>query len=143
MKTDQMLYAVLRAILQVTIAIILIFGFYAAASKFYDYGYRIFTEPAVAIGSGREVKVSISEKMSAWKIGSYFEKEGLVKDGKLFALQYLLSEYREEVHGGDFLLNTNMTAEEMMKAMSEQGASALQTLETLQDEDGEEQEDDD
>ena len=40
-----------------------------------------------------------------------------MRDARLFALQYYLSEYREDVGPGTFDLSTAMTAEEMMQAM--------------------------
>ena len=55
--------------------------------------------------------------MSPLDIGKLFEGRGLVRDARLFALQYYLSEYREDVGPGTFDLSTAMTAEEMMQAM--------------------------
>ncbi len=83
----------------------------------YDYGYRIFTEEPVSAGNGRTVTVQVTEDMSAFDIGKLFESKGLVRDWKLFAMQYYLSEYKKDVEPGTFQLSTAMTAEEMMAAM--------------------------
>ena len=51
------------------------------------------------------------------EIGELFESRGLIRDAKLFVLQYYLSEYTKEVGPGTFELSTTMTVEEMMRAM--------------------------
>lgn len=117
MKKESIVGAVFGAIIRVLAAIAIIYLIYNGAYICYDYGYRIYTEPAVSQGAGREVTVTVTKDMSPFAIGKLFESKGLVKDGTLFALQYLLSENRAEVAPGTFVLSTAMTAEEMMAAM--------------------------
>lgn len=117
MKATNIIGAAAGAIFRVVAAIVIVYVIYRGAGICYDYGYRIFTESAVSAGEGRPVTVSITAEMSPWDIGELFESRGLVRDAKLFALQYYLSEYRKEVGPGTFELNTAMTAEEMMAAM--------------------------
>jgi len=45
------------------------------------------------------------------------EEKGLTRDATLFALQYLLSEYKEDIKPGTYEVSTAMTAEEIMAAM--------------------------
>ncbi len=118
MDGRKLVSAVLGTILKVIFAVVVIFIIYTGASTCYDYGYRIFTEPAVAIGEGRTVTVSVTEDMSPLDIGESFQEKGLVRDAKLFALQYLFSEYYQDVHPGTFELSSSMTSEEMMAVMS-------------------------
>ena len=68
-------------------------------------------------GEGRTVTVTITESMTPMEIGELFESRGLVRDAKLFIMQYYLSEYTKDVGPGTFELSTAMTAEEMMAAM--------------------------
>lgn len=110
--------AVLGTILRVVIAIAAVFVIYRGAMVCYDYGYRIFTEPAVSSGEGRTITVAITENMSVSEIGELFENKGLVRDAGLFTIQYYLSEFRKDVKPGVFELSTSMTAEEMMEAMA-------------------------
>lgn len=117
MKATNIIGAAAGAIFRVIAAIVIVYVIYRGAGICYDYGYRIFTESAVSTGEGRTVTVSITAEMSPWDIGELFESRGLVRDAKLFALQYYLSEYVKEVGPGTFELNTAMTAEEMMAAM--------------------------
>lgn len=123
MNSGNIISAVLGTILKVVVTIAVIFVIYRGATACYDYGYRIFTEPAVSTGEGRTVTVAITKDMSASEIGRMLEQKGLVKDAKLFSLQYLLSEFRKDVKPGVFELSTAMTAEEMMEAMASSGES--------------------
>lgn len=118
MKSGNLVGAVMGAILKIVTAIAVVYLIYTGAMKCYDYGYRIFTEPAVSSGAGRDVTVTVTEDMSPFDIGDLFYSRGLTRDAKLFALQYIFSEYYEDVGYGTFTLNTAMTAEEMMAVMS-------------------------
>ena len=117
MKVLNIIGAVAGAIFRLVAAIAVVYLIYQGAGICYDYGYRIFTESAVSTGEGRTVTVTVTESMSPMEIGDLFEKRGLVRDAKLFTLQYYLSEYFKDVGPGTFELNTAMTAEEMMAAM--------------------------
>lgn len=110
--------AVLGVILRVVFVVLAVYFIYKGALSCYDYGYRIFAEPAVSPGEGRTITVAITEDMTPSQIGELFEKKGLVKDGRLFMLQYYLSEFKDDVKPGVFELSTSMTAEEMMEAMT-------------------------
>lgn len=131
MKSGKLILAVLGAIMKVVVVIVAVMLIYQGATTCYDYGYRIFTEPAVSIGTGRTVTVTVSEDATAMELGELFASKGLVKDAKLFALQYLFSEYREDMIPGTYELSTAMTAEEMMEVMATpvddtQGTDVLQ-----------------
>ena len=117
MKVLNIISAVAGAIFRLVTAIAVVYLIYQGAGICYDYGYRIFTESAISAGEGRTVTVTITEKMSPMEIGELFESRGLVRDAKLFTMQYYLSEYRKEVGAGTFELSTAMNAEEMMAAM--------------------------
>ena len=117
MKAGNVISAVLGAIFRVVVTIAAVYIIYRGALLCYDYGYRVFTEPALSAGEGRKVTVAVTEDMSPTDIGRLLENKGLVRDGRLFTIQYYLSEYREDVGPGIFELSTSMTAEEIMAAM--------------------------
>ena len=117
MKVLNVAGAVAGAIFRLVVAIAVVYYIYQGALICSDYGYRIFTEPAVSSGEGRTVTVTITESMTPMEIGELFESRGLVRDAKLFIMQYYLSEYTKDVGPGTFELSTAMTAEEMMAAM--------------------------
>ena len=118
MKTTTVVGAVLGAIIRVLAVVAVVYLIYEGSVICYDYGFRIFTAPAMTTEErARTVRVTITSDMSAFDIGELFEDKGLVRDAKLFALQYYLSEYLKDVEPGVFELNTSMTAEDMMAAM--------------------------
>lgn len=120
MKATNIIGAVSGAIFRIVAIVIVIFVIYRGAEICYDYGYRIFTEPAMTTPEGgRTVTVSVTSDMSALDIGKLFESRGLIRDAKLFVLQYYLSEYTKDVRPGVFELNTSMTVEDMMAVMAE------------------------
>lgn len=118
MKSANVVGAVAGAIIRVVVAILVVYFVYRGSVICYDYGYRIFTEPAMTTGDGRVVTVTVTAEMSASDIGKLFESRGLVRDARLFTLQYYLSEYVKDVKPGVFELSTSMTAEEMMAVMA-------------------------
>ncbi len=118
MKTTSIVGAVLGAVFRVVTVVAVIYLIYQASEICYDYGYRVFTEPAMTSQDrARTVTVTVTSDMSPWDIGKLLESRGLVRDGKLFVMQYFLSEYLRDVGPGEFELNTSMTAEEIMAAM--------------------------
>ena len=126
MKATNLAGAVLGAILKVVFVVIVVYLVYTGASTCYDYGYRIFTEPAVSSGEGRKVTVTLTSDMSATEIGAVLQEKGLVRDSKLFALQYLLSEYKKDWKPGTYELSTAMDAEQMMAVMAGSGQTQTQ-----------------
>lgn len=122
MKGLNVAASVFGAIWRVAVVVLAAFVIYRGASICYEYGYRIFTEPAVETGEGKVVEVTITAAMTPKDIGELLEKKGLIKDGKLFIIQYYLSEFMKDVKPGTFNLSTAMTAEEMMKVMAQESA---------------------
>ncbi len=118
MKPANIIISVVGAIIRVALIVLAVYVVYRGALLCYDYGYRIFTEPAMSSGEGRTVTVAVTEDMSASDIGHLLENKGLIRDSKLFVLQYYLSEYLKDVKPGIFELSTSMTVEEMMEVMS-------------------------
>lgn len=124
MNTKQMIGAVFATVLKVAVSIIVIFVVYRTALVAYDYGYRIFTEPAMAMeGQGRDVQVEITMGKNVMQIGEILEEKNLIRDAKIFYIQNLLSEYKDELHPGVYNLNTSMTAREIMAIMAGDTAS--------------------
>lgn len=119
MKVTNIIGVVCGAIFRVATLVAVIYVICRGAAICYDYGYRIFTEPAMSTeANGRTVTVTVGSDMSPFDIGTLFESRGLIRDAKLFVLQYFLSEYREDVKTGVFELNTSMTVEDMMAVMA-------------------------
>lgn len=120
MNAKSLIAAVTGTVLKVAVAVLVILVIYRGAIAAYDYGYRIFEEPAMSSGDGRSVTVTITEDMSPQEMGQLFLSKGLIRDEKLFVLQYYFSEFQKELKTGDFELSTAMTVEEMMEAMTKE-----------------------
>ena len=120
MKTSNLVATVCSVILRVLIVIAVVFFIYRGAMFCYDYGYRIFAEPAVSAGEGRTVNVTITKEMSPKEMGALLLSKGLIRDDKLFVLQYYFSEFQKDVKPGSFELSTAMTVEEMLEIMATQ-----------------------
>ncbi|MCM1567877.1 MAG: endolytic transglycosylase MltG [Roseburia sp.] len=118
MKSESIVGAVCGMIFRAVFAIAAVYLIYRGTSICYDYGYRIFAEPAVSSGEGRAITVTTTEDMSPFEMGELMEKKGLVRDGRLFGLQYYCSEYRKDIKPGTFELTTAMTAEQMFEVMA-------------------------
>ena len=112
-RKDSLVGAILGFVFRIALAVAAIIVIYKGITYCYDFGFRIFNEPAMTEGIGRVVTVSIEEDMSPIAMGKMMEEKGLSRDWKLFAVQYYCSEYKEEIQPGVYELNTNMTAEEM------------------------------
>lgn len=118
MKVRDVVISVCETVLKLAAIAIIAMLIYRGALLAYEYGYRIFEEAPMSTGEGREVTVTIPEGMSAKEMGELLYMKGLIRDEKLFQLQYHLSEYKESLLPGEFTLCTNMTVEEMLKAMT-------------------------
>ncbi len=120
MSIKSLIAAVCGTILKVAMAVFVIMLIYRGAIMAYDYGYRVFEEPAISAGEGRVVSVTITEDMSPKEMGQLFLSKGLIRDDRLFVVQYYCSEFRKDLKTGDFELSTAMTVEEMMEAMTKE-----------------------
>lgn len=119
MEKKELVASLTGTVVKLVIIVAVVFLIYTGATTCYDYGYRIFMEPAMTTEeNAKVVEVTIGENVSAKDMGEGFESVGLIRDSKLFVLQYYLSEFREDIKPGTYQLNTAMTVEEMMEAMT-------------------------
>lgn len=119
MKAKQIIAAVGGMLLKVLVAIIVIVGVYKGSTIAYEYGYRIFQEPPMTESPGVDIQVDITMGKTALEIGEVLEQHGLVRDKYIFYIQNILSNYKNELQPGSYMLNTSMTSQEMMEIMAE------------------------
>lgn len=117
MKASHVFNAIFSIILKVVVVVGSIVVIYRGATMAYDYGYRLFTEPPVSEGTGREVTVSITSGKKAKEVGELLESKGLIRDAKLFYMQELFSDYHGKIKPGIYTLNSSMTAEEILEVI--------------------------
>ena len=130
---------ILGTVLQYVLIVILIMLIVRYAREAYAIGYGAFSEEAMdAEGEGHEVTVEIKDGMSVSEIGQLLEKDGLIKDARVFPLQERLSSYHGKLAPGTYTLTSDMTPDEILKALAqdssegEDGSSALSTAQAAQ-----------
>jgi UPF0755 protein len=104
----------------ITVIVILLVVYFGVKIAYtgYDFGYRVFTEGAVDAAPGKDVLIQIREDMSEYEIAQLLEERGLVRNARLFFLQLKLSVYKGKVVPGVYTLNSSMTPQELMAAIS-------------------------
>ena len=118
MNLNKVVFRFVSISFSVLIILLIGIGFIKIGTYCYDFGYRVFTEPAVDAEPGREVMVQISEDMSDMDIAKELAEKGLVEDAKLFYVQLKASAYSGKLKTGVYTLNTSMTARDMMVVMA-------------------------
>ena len=58
--------------------------------------------------------------MSGKEIGELLEGRGLIRDAAVFRVQFALSDYKNAIVPGSYILNTSQTAEEMLAILAGQ-----------------------
>lgn len=85
----------------------------------YTIGYQVVSNVPVAKENGVDVTVQITDDMSVMDIGELLRDWGLIDEEPLsFMIQETISEYHNKILPGTYVLNTGMTVDEMLKAMS-------------------------
>lgn len=130
MDSRKVTTTVLGTVIKIAIAAVVVFAVYKLAIFAYDFGYRVFAEPAVDAAPGTEVTVTIEEGQSPGNIGKMLEAKGLIESSTLFTVQELLSEHKDGIQPGVYTLNTAQTAEEMLAVMSEVKEETEETKES-------------
>lgn len=118
MNGKQMAGTIWGTVVKIVIAVVIVFYVYKASAVAYDYGYRIFAEGPVSEAPGFDVTIAITSDKDVRDIGELLESRGLIRDGKLFVLQELLSKYHGKIKEGAYTLNTSMTVDEMLEIMA-------------------------
>ena len=72
----------------------------------YDFGYAIFDQiPVDDEDHGEDVTVVIKDGASVYQIGKILKSKGLIKDAKVFVVQESLSNYKDKLQSGTYILN--------------------------------------
>ena len=117
MRIRDIVWNVAETIIKIALIVFAVVMIGRGANLAFDYGYRIFDEPPMS-EIGRDVTVEIPEGMNAEQMGELFYQKGLIREVNLFRLQYLFSEFKEDLKPGVYVLSTAMTAEEMFEVMA-------------------------
>ena len=124
MRIHQVVLSFLGMIVKVILAILVVMLVYKGAVTCYDFGYRVFNEPAMCgeDEEPEEVTVAIVAGKSVKQVGTILKNKGLIRDVLLFQIQELISGEHGNMQPGVYTFTTDMTAKEMIIMMA-QGSS--------------------
>lgn len=130
MSASKVVMKIVSISFSVLIMLLLVFAFYKAGEKSYEFGYRVFMEaPMTSLEEAEDKQIEITADMGAKDIGDILVKEELIRDSSLFAVQLKLSSYSNKIKEGTYTLSTAMTAKEMMQVMSAEVVEDTETQE--------------
>lgn len=130
MKLNKIIFKFVSISFSILVTLLIIVGFIEIGSYCYNFGYRVFTETAIEETPGTDVMVQVNSDMSEYEIGKMLEKEGLIRDAKLFYAQLKLSAYSGKLIPGTYTLNTSMTGKDMLVVMATDESESTETEET-------------
>lgn len=107
---------VLSISITVLFCVLVVCGLYQVGLRCYDFGYRVYTEPAVSPDNGKEVLVQVTEDMGTKDLAALLKEKGLIRDERLFYVQEKLSGFKPQA--GAYKVSTAMNARELMAAMT-------------------------
>ncbi|MCI5996556.1 MAG: solute-binding protein [Blautia sp.] len=129
MKQRKKSVIVIFAVLKVFVLVLVIAVFVSAGKKAYSFGYRVFAEETVSDPPGKKVAVTIEDGITISELSKLLKEKRLIRDERVFQVQYQLSEYKGKLKGGTYILNTAQTSGEMLAELSGENETESETLE--------------
>lgn len=117
MNINKALFSFIKIAFSIMVILLVVYGAVRLSGVGYDYGYRLFTEPAMEEEPGEDVLVQIKPDMSGRQIAEMLKEKGLIRDSSLFYIQMKLSSYDKRIKPGVYTLNTSMKPKELMAGM--------------------------
>lgn len=108
--------AIIKVSLRLIIYALIILIFYEGITAGFKFGYEIFSSTAVSAAPGIDKAVYIEEDMSDFEVGRLLEKQGLIRNPYVFAIQAEF--YGYEIYPGSYLFNTSMTSRDILDLLS-------------------------
>lgn len=118
MQLKQVVSAIFGMLFRILFTIIMLLMVYQLATSAYSFGYLVFADIPKDLSPGYTKTVSISEGTSEWALSQQLQQEGIVEDAKVFYVQLMLSEHKEDWKPGIYELNTSMHSEEIVKTLA-------------------------
>ncbi len=105
---------------RVLLAAVIVFLLLQGVTRAYSYGHGLLYEHAMEAEPGTDISFVISTGDTRKEIAENLEEAGLIDNRQAFLLQSRL--YKADFEPGEYSLNTSMTAEEIIKYLTEEGA---------------------
>ncbi len=93
---------------------------YEGITRGYQFGHSLFYDTAASEPPGIEMRVTIGEDKDLLNLASALEDSGLIKNKYAFIIQSIFYGYGysdHKVEEGTFLLNSSMTAKELITTL--------------------------
>lgn len=117
MKKSEIAGGAVYSVIKIVVIILALMMIYRVGSMAFDYGERIFGEPAMEDEPGTDVVINISEGDSVGTVAEKLENAGLIRDVALFKVQEkLFAKY--DILPGTYTLNTSQTVEDMVQIIT-------------------------
>ena len=129
MNVNKKLFDFIKIAFAILVALIFVYIGVRLCATAYDFGYRVFTEPAMEEEPGQDVLIQIKDDMTAKDIGDVMEEKGLIRDSRLFQIQLKWSAYADKMAPGVYSLNTSMTPKEMIVSIAQSAEEATESTE--------------
>ena len=118
MQLKQAVSAVFGMIFRTLVTIIMIILVYQMATYAYSFGYLVFADIPKDMSPGFTKTVSISEGTSEWALAQSLQDQGIVPDAKVFYVQLILSDYKDQWKPGIYDLNTSMKSGDIITTLA-------------------------
>lgn len=117
MNMNKALFTFIKIAFSIMVVLLVVYGAVRLCRVGYDYGYRLFTEPAMEEEPGEDVLVQVKADMSGRDIADMLKEKGLIRDSSLFYIQLKLSSLEDKIKPGVYTLNTSMEPKALMTGM--------------------------
>ncbi|HIS25776.1 MAG TPA: endolytic transglycosylase MltG [Candidatus Pullilachnospira intestinigallinarum] len=109
-----------KGIIKVLIYIVVILLIVLVGRMAYSFGYLVFDQrPATVVKEeGDDVTVVVKEGDTAYDVGKTLVEKGLSENALVFWVQEQLSDYKDKIRPGTYILNTADNVDEMLAILS-------------------------
>lgn len=119
MNVNKVVLSTVSVAVKCIVLIVIVFFLYHGGKKAYSFGKAVFLdEPMTSEENAREITVTIPDNASAKEIGEILERKNLIRDSWVFWVQTFCMDEGDKMKGGQYELNTAMTAEEMIELIA-------------------------
>lgn len=118
-----------KGILRILFYALVVIAIIYAGKTAYSFGYGVFNQvPVAAKGQGQDVTVVVEEGDSVKDVAKTLERRGVIADSDIFRVQEYLSDYRDKIKPGTYILNTEQTTEEILAILSQENTEGQPTI---------------
>lgn len=117
-NTKSIIAGAVGTIFNIVVLVVAVMLIYKGSILAYNYGVRVFGEPAMSEAPGTEVEVTVYEGEDVKEVGQMLLDKGLIRDVTLFTIQEKVSSYKDSIQPGTYTVSTAMTTEEILRTLS-------------------------